>query len=93
VNFDNNIYECITEHISGSEFNNLFWFRLDSKAAPADLQKAMKYLASRQFYESAAGKNLLTVKTESTGGLVSKNIIYREIEIEHIINSYKKPNI
>jgi len=93
VKYNGIIYECIEAHIAEEIFDERLWTRLAAFPAPDDLLKAIKYLAARQFYDSPAGKNLLAKKAESVGGLASKSIVYKDIEIEHIINSYKKVNV
>lgn len=93
VRYQNLFYRCIQQHESGDAFKPEYWEALNSEAVPADLKKAVKYLAARTFYDSPEGKNLLMKKSESTGGAISKSVVYENLEIEHIINRYKKPNV
>jgi hypothetical protein len=93
VRYQNLFYRCIQQHESGGEFNPEYWEALNSEAVSADLKKAVKYLAAKTFYDSPEGKNLLMKKSESSGGAFSKSVVYENLEIEHIINRYKKPNV
>lgn len=91
--YTGSIYRCIAEHISGETFDEDKWQLTSAGLVPADLEKVLKYLAAKQFYESAAGKNLLLRKAETTGGNFSRSLVYKTPDIENIINSYKKANI
>ena len=93
VIYSGTLFECVMEHISEAEFRKEYWSETKVATVPADLEKAVKYLAAKQFYDSPAGKNLLMKKSESTTAAFSKSIVYRDIEIESIINKYKKLNI
>jgi hypothetical protein len=93
VIYNGKLFECVMEHISDAEFHKEYWSETKLAAVPADIEKAVKYLAAKQFYDSPAGKNLLMKKAESTTAAYSKSIVYRDIEIEVIINKYRKLNI
>lgn len=90
----NILYRCLTEHVAGITFeiDIVNWQQLTIKPTPADLKKAVRYLAARNFYDSPSGKNIFLKRSENFGGAYSKSIVYDGLEIEHIINRYKKPN-
>lgn len=90
--FNNIVYICIEEHIAGDSFDRDKWEEYAGKPAPADIEKAVKYLAAKIFYESPAGKSIFMKRSEGTGGNVPKSIVYKEPDLERIINSYKKLN-
>jgi hypothetical protein len=94
VVYINILYRCLNDHISGGTFESEsdYWQQLTIKPAPADLKKAVRYLAAKNFYDSPSGKNIFLKRSESFPGAYSKSIVYEGLEIEHIINRYKKPN-
>lgn len=89
----NGIYVCKTGHTSAREFESDYWVLTTAVPAPTDLQKAVEYLAARIFYDSPAGKNMFAHRSESTAGAAAGNTVYKDIDIERIVNSYRKANI
>jgi len=88
--YNNNIYNCIEDHTSGTVFDETKWLADAAKAVPESLAKAVLHLAAKQFYESPAGKNLFMKSSEQTG---DKQTNYKDIDIERIIHTYRNTNV
>jgi hypothetical protein len=88
--YNNIIYICNEDHTSVQVFDESKWDADPAKAVPESLAKAVLYLASKQFYESPAGKNIFMKTSEQTG---DRQVNFKDIDIERIIHTYRNTNV
>lgn len=87
VMYNDQLYECTTDHTAMLPFYEPHWDLLSVETTPKDLEKAIKYNAALIFYESPAGKNLLAKSSENLGGASSKGTNY---DFENMREYYTK---
>lgn len=94
VIYNNNIYKCKENHVSAVTFDIAKWNELDVPQVPADLEKAIKYIAAREFYESPAGNDLFMKASMNIGGQSSSGFSVKDIQpyIEGIAEKYMRVN-
>jgi len=89
------IYKCISQQGSTVNFNSANWEVIGSALPPADLVRAIKYIAAKQYMDSPAGKSRFKKISENSGGSGSESVVFIndkdwfEQNVYSVLNRYR----
>jgi hypothetical protein len=91
VIYNNNLYICNTNN-NDAVFTIAKWDLAPAEIVPADLEKAIKYMAAAEWYESPAGKEWFMKASENVGSQVNTSWVKKDIDVSAVLNSYRNKN-